>query len=186
MVSVSGSTEIVEPPVRHGKCRLEITIGATRYTLRPIPGQPRGVKVYCLRALGGERAGALYSVALVNREAGCTCPDAEINGATCKHVMALRAIGFLPLSARTAAESKAEDERLAAARRRRAVAPPAAVVTPPAEKSPALARARQRHSPATSSSGASLVPPASPASPFATGFRQAVAGHVAQLQGGGA
>ena len=62
----------------------------------------------------GERAGKLYSVALVNREAGCTCPDAEVNGATCKHVMALRAIGFLPVSARTAAESKAEAARIAA------------------------------------------------------------------------
>jgi uncharacterized Zn finger protein len=144
------------------------------------------MKVYALRSLTGERAGAIYSVAMVNREAGCTCPDAEINGATCKHVMALRAIGFLPVSARTAAESKVEAERLATARRRRAAAPQAAVTTPPAEKPAALAQARRRHVPATSSPGASLTPPASPASPFATGFRQAVAGHVAQLQGGGA
>lgn len=184
MASLSGSTEIVEPPVRHGTCRLYLTIGGTRYAVRPIPGQPRGVKVYCLRALDGERAGALYSVAIVNREAGCTCPDAEVNGAVCKHVMALRAIGFLPVSARTAAESKAEAERLAAARQRRAAAPPVAMIEPPAEKPELLARARRRHTPVTSSPGASLPPPASPASPFAAGFRQAVSGHVAQLQGG--
>jgi hypothetical protein len=183
MDSLSGSTQSVEPPVRHGTCRLQITIGGTCYSLRPLPGQPRGVKVYCLRSLTGERAGALYSVAMVNREAGCTCPDAEINGATCKHVMALRAIGFLPVSARTASESKAEALRLAAARRRRAAAPPAAVITPPAEKPEPLARARRRHAPATSSPGATLAPPASP---FVTGWNTAVSKHVATLAQGGA
>jgi hypothetical protein len=154
MGSLSGPTEIVEPPVRHGKCRLHITIGGTCYALRPIPGQPRGVKVYCLRSLNGERAGMFYSVAIVNREAGCTCPDAEINGAVCKHIMALRAIGFLPISARTAAESKAETDRLG------------------------IARGRRRHSPATAG------PLASPASPFVAGWNTAVSKHVTQLQGG--
>jgi hypothetical protein len=184
MDSLSGSTQSVEPPVRHGTCRLQITIGGTRYSLRPLPSQPRGVKVYCLRALDGERAGVLYSVAMVNREAGCTCPDAEINGAVCKHVNALRAIGFLPISARTASERNAEAARLTAARRRRAAAPAAAVITPPADKPEPLARARRRHSPATSSPGASLAPLASPASPFVTGWNTAVSQHVAQLQGG--
>jgi hypothetical protein len=154
MVNVPGTAPCAEPPVRHGKCQLRLIIGGTHYALRPIPGQPRGIRVFALRSLSGERAGSIYSVAMVNREAGCTCPDAEVNGAVCKHVMALRAIGFLPFSARTATESKAEADRLG------------------------IARARRRHSPAT------LTPPASPASPFVTGWNTAVAQHVVQLKGG--
>jgi SWIM zinc finger len=184
MVTLAGTTEIVEPLMRHGKCRLHITIGGTCYALRPIPGQPLGVKVFSLRSLNGEREGKNYCVAIVNREAGCTCPDAEVNGAVCKHVMALRATGFLPVSARTASESKAEAARLAVAHRRRAAAPPAAVVAPPTERPDRLARARRRHSPVSVMPPASPTPPASPASPFATGFRKAVSAHVAQLQGG--
>lgn len=184
MDSLPGSTHSVEPPVRHGTCRLQITIGGTSYALRPVPGQPRGMRVYRLRSLNGERAGTNYCVAVVDREAGCTCPDSEINGAVCKHVMALRATGFLPVSARTAAESKAEAARLAAARQRRAAAPPAKLVDQPARKPDGLARARCRHVPVSIAPPVSPMPPASPASPFVAGFRQAVSAHVGQLQGG--
>ena len=177
MVSLPGTAPSVEPPpVRHGKCRLTLTIGGTHYSLRPIPGQPRGMRVYALRSLNGERAGKYYSVAVVNREAGCTCPDAETNGAVCKHIMALRALGFLPVSARTAAESRAEAARLAAAKKRRPTAPPAAPVAPPAGPDP-LARARRKHTPVT------ISPPASPQSPFVAGFKAAIREHVTQLQG---
>jgi hypothetical protein len=178
MVMLASDGPAVEPPVRHGTCRLTLTIGGTHYRLRPVPGQPRGMRVYALRSMNGEREGKVYAVAVVNREAGCTCPDAEVNGATCKHVMALRAIGFLPISARTASETKAEAARLAATKRRRAAAPPA----PPAIVEPTgpdpLARARRRHSPVVTS-------PAPPASPSVTGFRSAIGQHVAQLQKGG-
>ncbi len=158
MATLPGPAPCAEPPsvpVRHGVCRLHVTIGATCYALRPIPGQPRGMKVFALRSLTGERAGKVYNVAVVDRTAGCTCPDSEINGATCKHVMALRAIGFLPVSARTAAETKAEADRLG------------------------IARARRRHTPAT------VAPLASPASPFVAGWNNAVAQHVTRLQQGG-
>ena len=141
--------------MRHGTCRLTLEIGGTSYALRPIPGQPRGMKVFALRSLTGERAGKVYSVAVVDRTAGCTCPDAEVNGATCKHVMALLLIGFLPVSARTAAESKAEADRLG------------------------IARARRRHSPAI------VAPLASPTSPFVSGWNNAVSQHVGRLQQGG-
>ena len=179
MVSLSGSTPGVEPPpVRHGTCRLTLTIGGTDYALRPIPGQPRGMHVYCLRPLNGERAGKIYSVAIVNREAGCTCPDAEVNGAVCKHVMALRAIGFVPISARTASESKAEAARVAATRRRRTAAPAAAEVIPPA----GLSRRRlQRHAVTL----AAALPPQPPQSPFVAGWHQAVNQHVTALAKGG-
>ena len=109
MVKLASDAPIVKPPVRHGTCRLQITIGGTSYSLRPIPcaaarrhrlGAPRSRR---------PRAGTRYSVASVNREAGCTCPDHETNGATCKHVMALRAIGLIPRSARTAREASAEE-----------------------------------------------------------------------------
>jgi hypothetical protein len=192
MNSLPGTAPSVEPPpTRHGTCRLQITIGGTSYSLRPIPAQPRGVTVWVLRSLDGPRAGSRYSVASVKREAGCTCADHETNGATCKHVMALRAIGLIPRSARTTREASAEESTRAARRPGKAIAaltkrihraPP--VAAPPDEKPDRLARARRRHSPATVTSTASPTPPASPASPFATGFRQAVSAHVARLQGG--
>jgi hypothetical protein len=138
------------------------------------------MKVFALRSLTGERAGAIYSVAVVDREAGCTCPDAETNGAVCKHVMALRAVGLLSVVARTASESKAEAARLAANRRRRAAAPPAAVVATPDEQPARLARARRRHSPVTAAPPRTLTPPASP---FVAGWKTAVSQHVTQLQG---
>ena len=146
MDTVAASAATVEPPVRHGKCQLTLTIGGTHYRLRPIPSQPRGMKVWALRSLNGEREGKTYAVAMVNREAGCTCPDAEVNGATCKHVMAMRAIGFLPISARTARESEAEAQRVATSKKRRAKAPIAAIVATPTGRDP-LARAQRLHVP---------------------------------------
>lgn len=155
MNSLPDPAPCADPPVRHGTCRLHLTIGATCYTLRPVPGQPRGMRVFTLRSLTGERAGATYSVAVVDGTAGCTCPDHEVNGAVCKHVAALRAIGFIPVSARTAAESTAEADRVR------------------------VARARRRHAPVVA---APLTPPASP---FVAGWRTAVADHIAVLAKGG-
>jgi hypothetical protein len=179
MVRLANPHETVQPPVRHGTCRLQITIGGTSYSLRPMPAQPRGVTVWVLRALDGPRAGARYSVASVNRQAGCTCPDHETNGATCKHVMALRTIGLIPRSARTVRESSARAARRPAkalgelADRIHAappvVAPIAAPPAPPAGRDP-LARARRRHAPANTA-----------AAEFANGLRAAVRAHVAKL-----
>jgi SWIM zinc finger len=88
--------------VRHGKCRLTLTIGGTNYTVRPMPPHPGFTAIWCLRKLShlGESA-ATYAVA-VHREdpqPGCTCPDHELNKSLCKHIMALRALGLIPAAA---------------------------------------------------------------------------------------
>src|SRR5262249_40890347 len=85
------------PPVRHGLCALYLRIGGTRYKIRRVrPAPARFTAFWVVRALGGERAGAVYSVAVPRgREPGCTCPDHEVNGAICKHLMALAALGLI-------------------------------------------------------------------------------------------
>jgi hypothetical protein len=194
MVKLASKQETVQPPVRHGTCRLQITIGGTSYSLRPIPAQPRGVTVWVLRALDGPRAGTRYQVASVNRQAGCTCPDHKTNGATCKHVMALRALGLIPRSARTAREASAEASTRAARRPAKALvdltdrihsAPPvAAQPAPPVGRDP-LARARRLHGKALAreklAETTPTAPAPGPASDFAAGFRSAVRAHVAAL-----
>jgi SWIM zinc finger len=50
---------------------------------------------------------AAYAVADDGRETHCTCPDHQINGATCKHIMALRALTLLPRPQAQAAPAKA-------------------------------------------------------------------------------
>jgi len=198
MVKLASDATNVKPPVRHGTCRLQITIGGTSYSLRPIPAQPRGVTVWVLRSLDGPRAGARYSVASVNRQAGCTCPDHETNGAPCKHVMALRTIGLIPRSARTVREASARAARrpakaLADLGDRIHGAPPVAeaVASPVADRPAApsgrdpLARARRLHGKALDRETRSqTTPPASlpgPARDFADGFRSAVRARVATL-----
>jgi hypothetical protein len=80
------------PPVRHGICRLTLTIGGTDYRLRPHPTPPPGFKIWTLRKLDPHGPSAAYAIAVHDHEVGCTCPDHEINGASCKHIMALRAL----------------------------------------------------------------------------------------------
>jgi hypothetical protein len=85
-------------PVRHGLCRLTLRIGGTDYRLRHLPDQPGFRSAWTLRVLDGERAGKVYSIADPKgrgEQPGCTCPDHEVNGATCKHVMALVAHGLV-------------------------------------------------------------------------------------------
>ncbi len=150
-----------------------------------------------IRALDGPRDGVVYRVAIVQREAGCTCPDHETTGATCKHLMALRAIGILPRSARTAREAAARESARAAGRPAKARAdlaariqqsPAAAPVAPARAGRDPLARARRRHEPVAPASPASPAPvaPASAAAPFTKGFRAAVNDHVTALAKGGA
>ena len=194
MVRLANPHERVQPPVRHGTCRLHIAIGGTSYSLRPIPAQPRGVTAWVLRALDGPRSGTRYSVASVNRQAGCTCPDHETNGATCKHVMALRVIGLIPRSARTAREAAADETARADRRPNKAradlvdrihAAPPvAAAPAPPSGRDP-LARARRIHGKtlATENLSRTKAPTSTPrpARDFSNGFRSAVRAHVATL-----
>ena len=101
--------------------------------------------------LDGPRAGTRYKVASVKREAGCTCPDHETNGATCKHVMALQSDRpYPPLRSHRDARPRPRNQpappppakALADLTKRIHSAPP--VAAPPAEKPDPLTRARRR------------------------------------------
>lgn len=91
------------PPVRHGKCSLTLRIGGTEYRLRPFPpAAGSGIRaIWTLRKIQPDplKAPVAYAVALGDEGAACTCPDCEINGATCKHVMALAALRLIPAPA---------------------------------------------------------------------------------------
>jgi len=169
-------------PVRHGLARLTLRIGGTDYRLRPSPVPPPGfLAVWTLRNLGPERAGAVYSVAQFKGEGpGCTCPDHEHNGAICKHIMALRALGLLP-KPKERKTNKARGPRLHEKNARAAIAeanrPAEARIPapwfPPAPK------------PAPVSPVNSRVPEGwQPGGQFAAGFHQAVASRARQIQGG--
>ena len=153
MNTLAPAQPCVNPPARHGTCRLTLAIDDTSYSLRPHPAPQPGARVWILRVLSGPRVGRVYSVAVgpgAARVPACTCPDAS-RGARCKHLGALLALGLLEL--------------------------------PAAEQAPAgkLARARKRHRPVVAAAPAAreLVPAA--AGSFTEGFRQAVAKHVAGL-----
>lgn len=122
------------PPVRHGTCRLTLTIDGVDYRLSRGPAAARGAKVWRLRSLGGPRAGALYSVVTHRRTVSCTCPDSTRQNAVCKHVRALQACGIVTkhhvrplvwLIAADLARPPAQPDDLASARRRHLPALPA-------------------------------------------------------------
>ena len=109
------------PPaaVRHGKCGLHLSIGGTRYRLHPLT-PPAGFKVvWSLRKQAADHS-ATYQVAVEKGQPpACTCPDHEINGAVCKHIGALKALGLIPgRKARPAAARRAHARRLAERARR--------------------------------------------------------------------
>jgi SWIM zinc finger len=151
------------PPVHHGIARLTLRIGGTDYRLRPMPAPPGFKAVWVLRKLdpGGEVA---YSVAAPKGQpAGCTCPDHEHNGATCKHIMAMAALGLIPRpkAPRLKATSPARARQLHAKNARQAIGQAQAIV-----------ESRR------------TAPPA-PAPAFASEFNQAVRAHVAHIGRGG-
>jgi len=113
------------PPVRHGTCGLILSIGGTRYQLRPI-SPPPGFKIVWSLHKRTDHAEAIYQVAIEKgQQPACTCPDHEGRGATCKHIGALKALGLIPgRKARPAAARRAIARRLAE---------PAAPADPPAE-----------------------------------------------------
>ncbi|MDE2100042.1 MAG: SWIM zinc finger family protein [Patescibacteria group bacterium] len=138
-------------PARHGKCSLRLSIGGTEYRLTPLT-PPAGYKVvWSLRKLDPTRS-AIYQVAVERgQQPGCTCPDFEINGAVCKHVGALKALGLIPgRKARPAAARRSHARRLAE---------PAAAPAPASAPRPA---------------GPAPVPGG-----FTAGFRRAVNEHLA-------
>jgi hypothetical protein len=100
---------------RHGKCGLHLSIGGTRYRLRPL-APPAGFRVlWSLRKQANDHS-AIYQVAVAKGQApACTCPDYRINGAVCKHIGALVALGLIPgRKPRPAAARRAHARRLAA------------------------------------------------------------------------
>ena len=140
--------------VRHGKCSLHLSIGGTRYRLHPLTPPPGFKAVWSLRKQAVDSS-AVYQVAVEKGQPpACTCPDHEINGAVCKHIGALKALGLIPgRKARPAAARRSHARRLAE---------PA-----PAPSAPAPS---------------SAPPPAAPAPDpggFAAGFRRAVDQHLA-------
>jgi hypothetical protein len=147
--------------VRHGKCSLELSIGGTRYRLHPITPPPGFKAVWSLRKQAIDSS-AVYQVAVEKgQQPGCTCPDHEINGAVCKHIGALKALGLIPgRKARPAAARRSHGRRLASrvegggCRVEGAGSGPDGTVPP-----------------------ATLHP--SPATGFAAGFRRAVDQHLA-------
>jgi SWIM zinc finger len=152
------------PPVRHGIARLTLRIGGTDYRLRPMPA-PTGFRaVWVLRKLDPHSAAVTYAVAQAKGEpAACTCPDHEINGAICKHVLALAAIGLIPKQkVPKPRQSRKRDLQLHARNAHRAIAEANAL--------PAEAR---RHP-------AEIAPPPED---FAAGFRAAIRDELARMGG---
>ena len=70
--------------------------------------------MWTLRKLSADHS-ATYQVAQAKGEPpACTCPDCEFNGAICKHIGALKALGLIPgRKARPAAARRAHARRLA-------------------------------------------------------------------------
>ena len=167
-------------PVRHGIARLTLRIGGTDYRLRPMPAPPGFRAVWVLRKLDphGEVA---YSVAAPKGQpAGCTCPDHEYNGATCKHIMALAALGLIPRpkAAKPKATSPARARQLHAKNARQAI-----------DQAQAIVESRRSASPVPAPAPVPVLPerwqPGGAHPSFATGFRSAIQAHVARIGRGG-
>ena len=150
-------------PVRHGKCSLHLSIGGVFYRLRPLT-PPAGIKAVWSLHKQGDGAPAVYQVAQARGEQpACTCPDFTINGAVCKHVGALRALGLVAgRKARPAAARRSHARRLAEA--------------PAGSPSPAAGSVDSSPVPAPT------VRPAAPGS-FAEGWHSAVAAHLRRRAG---
>ena len=79
------------PPVRHGTCRLTLTIDGTPYRLAKAPAARAA---WHLKRLAEPRKGQVYCVLTHHRIVTCTFPYSIMNGAVCKHVRALKALGL--------------------------------------------------------------------------------------------
>lgn len=84
------------PPVRSGTCRLTLQIGETDYTVRPMPAPPGFRVVWVLRKQDPHHSAAYSVVHQKGHGPDCSCPDRQINGAQCKHIRALAALGLIP------------------------------------------------------------------------------------------
>jgi hypothetical protein len=71
-------------------------INSDQYVVKRIaPSLLRGARLWQLKKVTGERAGATYHVGRARGSISCTCPDASKNQALCKHQKALIAVGIL-------------------------------------------------------------------------------------------
>jgi hypothetical protein len=80
------------PPVRHGLCRLTLTIDGADYRLTR---SPTARAAWHLKKRSGPRAGVTYCVLTHKNIVSCTCHDSIRGGAVCKHVRALKALGLV-------------------------------------------------------------------------------------------
>jgi hypothetical protein len=87
------STVASPPPVRHGKCRLELTINGVVYTVRRVKLGVAGrhAKSWSLT----KPDGTCHFVCREGATLSCSCPDVRYHGARCKHQRALVAAGLL-------------------------------------------------------------------------------------------
>jgi hypothetical protein len=93
------------PPVRHGLCRLTLTIDGTDYKLSR---SPSARAAWHLKKRSGPRAGVTYCVLTHKGIVSCTCQDSIRSGAVCKHVRALVACGLVSRRAKPEAVLIAE------------------------------------------------------------------------------
>ena len=89
---VRGAQPAPTPPVRHGTCRLIVIIDGTEYRLTR---SPSARAAWHLKRLAEPRKGTIYCVLTHKGVVTCSCPDSIMNGAVCKHVLALRAVGLV-------------------------------------------------------------------------------------------
>ena len=159
------------------------------YRLRPMPAPPGFRAVWVLRKLD-TRGEVVYSVAAPKGQpAGCTCPDHEHNGATCKHIMAMAALGLIPRpkAPRLKVVSSARARQLHAKNARQAIGQAQALVE---SRRPALPAPAPAPGPASAPARSAPVLPegwqtGGDYERFAAGFRQAVSAHVARIGRGG-
>jgi hypothetical protein len=81
------------PPVRHGKCRLTITINECTYSLRRVKLGACGKACKSWSLTKGD--GTCYFVTREAARLHCTCPDHQSRAAKCKHLRAVVACGLL-------------------------------------------------------------------------------------------
>jgi len=89
---VRGAQPAPTPPVRHGTCRLTLTIDGSDYRLTRSPTARAG---WHLKKLAEPRKGTVYCVLVHNNILTCSCHDSVRGGAVCKHARAMVACGLL-------------------------------------------------------------------------------------------
>jgi SWIM zinc finger len=83
-------------PVRHGSVSCEVRINGVPYRLRRCSSIGlRGERSWSLTHTSGPRVGTTHVVCRVRKTISCSCEDASMRGARCKHLRALIALGLI-------------------------------------------------------------------------------------------